>query len=281
MKRKIIRIDEEKCDGCGLCIPDCPEGALQIINEKARLISDLFCDGLGACIGSCPRGAISVEEREAEAYSEAEVMENIIKQGPDVIRAHLNHLKDHNEIELLEQALGLLEEERINNPEISEFKKKSNLERHGHHAGGCPGARAVDLGPVDEEIDHSESEVKSSLRNWPVQLQLLNPHAPYLQNSDLLVSADCVPFAFAGFHQRFLRGKAMVSFCPKLDRTIEEYIDKLSVIFKDSEIRSVSVVQMEVPCCRGTLRIVQEALNRARKIIPLKEYTISISGEII
>jgi len=281
MKRKIIKIDEEKCDGCGLCIPDCPEGALQIIDEKARLISDLFCDGLGACLGACPRGAITVEEREAEPYDEVKVMENIVKQGPNVIQAHLHHLKEHNETELLEQAVGFLEEKGINELDISEFNKKENQNRHAHHANGCPGARAMDLPAREDESGQAGLKLKSTLRNWPVQLQLLNPHAPYLKNSDLLVSADCVPFAFAGFHQRFLKGKVMVTFCPKLDQTIEEYIEKLAIIFKDNDINSVSVVQMEVPCCGGTLRIVQEALNKAQKVIPVEKYTISISGEII
>jgi NAD-dependent dihydropyrimidine dehydrogenase PreA subunit len=281
MKRKIIKIDEEKCDGCGLCIPDCPEGALRIIDEKARLISDLFCDGLGACIGSCPRGAIKMEEREAEPYNEKKVMENIIKQGPNVIKAHLTHLKEHNEIELLDQAIAFLEEKGINEPIVSMFRKKENPGGHERHAGGCPGARTMDLRAMRDEPDHASLKLQSTLRNWPVQLQLLNPHAPYLKNADLLVSADCVPFAFANFHQRFLKGKVMVNLCPKLDQTIEAYIDILAVIFKDNDIKSISVVQMEVPCCGGTLRIVQEALKKAEKVIPVEKVTISISGEII
>lgn len=281
MKRKIIKIDEEKCDGCGLCIPDCPEGALQVIDEKARLISDLFCDGLGACIGSCPRGAISVEEREAEPYDEEKVMENIVRQGPNVIRAHLRHLEEHNETELVKQAVDFLEKKGISEPDFREFRKGEKPGRHEHHAGGCPGARAMDLQTTEDETDQPDLKLMSSLKNWPVQLTLLNPHAPYLKNADLLVSADCVPFAFANFHQRFLKGKVMVTFCPKLDRTIEEYIDKLAVIFRDNDIKSVSVVQMEVPCCGGTLRIVQEALSRAQKVIPVEKYTISISGQII
>ncbi len=282
MKRKIIKIDQEKCTGCGLCVPDCPEGALQIIDGKARLVSDLFCDGLGACIGKCPEGAIAVEEREAEPYDERKVMDNIIPQGANVIKAHLEHLAAHGESGLLKQAQDYLAEKGIAAP-VTGNKKVF----------GCPGAAARDMRKShdhEESVQEGESEVgaagsdsvpRSYLQNWPVQLQLLNPNAPYLENADLLVAADCVPFAFANFHKRFLQGKIMLTFCPKLDKTIEQYIEKLAVIFKEKKIRSVSVVHMEVPCCSGTMAIVEEALKRARRIIPIKEYTISIAGEII
>jgi len=276
MKRKVIKIDEDKCDGCGLCIPDCPEGALRIIDNKARLISDLFCDGLGACIGTCPKGAISVVIREAEPYDERKVMENIVKQGPNVIKAHLNHLKEHNETDLLNQAQDFLKE------------KKITVQNPGVSFTGCPGAAARDMRGKKDRVSRSTTmnadagyKPVSALQNWPVQLQLLNPYASYLENADLLVSADCVPFAFANFHQRFLEGKIMITFCPKLDKTINEYIEKLAVIFKENGIKSVSVVHMEVPCCSGTLKIVQKSLEKAKKVIPVNEYTISISGEII
>jgi hypothetical protein len=131
------------------------------------------------------------------------------------------------------------------------------------------------------ESGHNAAKPESSLRNWPVQLQLLNSNAPYLENADLLVAADCVPFAFADFHNRFLKGKIMITFCPKLDTTIENYIEKLTAIFREKNIKSISVVHMEVPCCSGTLKIIREALKRAGKVIPVKDYTISISGEII
>lgn len=271
MKRKVIKIDDEKCDGCGQCIPNCPEGALQIIDEKARLISDLFCDGLGACIGTCPMGAISIEERDAEAYDERKVMENIVKQGPNVIKAHLDHLKGHNEMDLFDQALEFLKEKKIDVPDCNELFPLP----------GCPGAAAIDMRERKAETNSGDLKLESHLQNWPVQLQLLNPHASYLKEADLLISADCVPFAFADFHSRFLKGKVMITFCPKLDKTIEEYIEKLSIIFKENNIKSVSVVHMEVPCCSGTLTIVQRALEMAKKIIPVKEYTISVSGNII
>ncbi len=271
MKRKIIKIDFDKCTGCGLCVPDCPEGALQIIDNKARLISDLFCDGLGACIGTCPEGAISVEEREAEPYDEKKVMENIVKQGTNVITAHLQHLADHNETRLLQQAKEFLAEKGIKTPQTKEKKTV--------HA--CPGAALRDMRDKKNEITRDSGKLVSSLRNWPVQLQLLNPNASFLDNAGLLITADCVPFAFADFHRCFLENKILIVFCPKLDKTIENYIEKLTAIFKEKNIESLSVVHMEVPCCSGTLAIIREALKRANKVIPLKEYTISISGEII
>ena len=280
MKRDIIRIDENLCDGCGQCIPGCPEGALQVIDGKARLISDLFCDGLGACIGTCPQGAIEIEKREAEAYDERKVMENIVKQGANVIQAHLSHLKDHNEMDIHAIAVDYLREKGIPVPESTpEVPPRAAAHAHG---GGCPGAAMMDLrnrnsGTGDAPVGRLESQ----LRQWPVQLQLINPHAPYLKNADLLVVADCVPFAYANFHNRFLKDKVMVTFCPKLDQTLEQYIDKMATIFADNDLKSVSVLHMEVPCCSGTLVLVQRALEKAQKVIPVKEYTISIGGEII
>ena len=274
MKRQIITIDEDKCTGCGQCITGCPEGALQLIDGKARLISDLFCDGLGACIGTCPEGAIEIEEREAEPYDERKVMENIIKQGPNVIKAHLLHLKEHNEMELLKTAVEVLKEKGMEVP---------HLHTPGH--GGCPGAAMMDFrnkqAAAEAPAGQANVTIGSQLRQWPIQLQLVNPHAPYFQDADLLVAADCVPFAYPNFHQRFLKGRTMITFCPKLDKTIDQYIEKLTVLFRDNNIKSVSVVHMEVPCCSGTLIIIQKALQQAKKIIPIKEYTISISGEII
>ena len=282
MKRKIIKIDREKCDGCGLCVPDCPEGALKMIDAKATLVSDLFCDGLGACIGTCPLGAIQVEEREAEPYDENRVMENIVKQGPNVILAHLQHLREHNETDLLNQALGFLRDREIALPPDSGFEERSCPGESSHQGGGCPGAAMRDLRGEQEPEQHTDSaRPKSVLQNWPVQLKLLNPHATYLKGADLLIAADCVPFAFADFHKRFLAGKVMTTFCPKLDSGIDEYIDKLTLIFRDNAIKSVTVVHMEVPCCSGIIRILQQAMQKSETIIPIREYTISISGEII
>jgi NAD-dependent dihydropyrimidine dehydrogenase PreA subunit len=214
MKRKIISIDGNKCTGCGQCIPDCPEGAIQIIDGKARLISDLFCDGLGACIGTCPEGAISVIEREAVPYDEKKVMENIVRQGPSVIKAHLEHLADHGQTGLYNEAVEYLKEHKIDVP--------GNVHAAGlpHHA-ACPGSMARSIPRASSATSLRSSEkAESELRQWPVQLKLLNSAAPYFDNADLLISADCVPFACAGFHAELLRGKILIIFCPKLDSDI-------------------------------------------------------------
>jgi ferredoxin len=270
VKRDVIRIDEEKCTGCGSCVSGCPEGALQVIDEKARLISDLFCDGLGACIGDCPEGAIEVETREAEPYNEHRVMENIAKAGPNVIKAHLKHLKEHGQGNLVNEAIDFLKE---NNIEIPDYEEEPM-------AGGCPGSMMKDL---RRSGNQSAAPVMgtSELGNWPIQLHLLNPNAPYLKNANLLLAADCAPFAYADFHQRFLKHKVLIIFCPKLDKTIEEYVDKLSEIFQKQDIKSISVVHMEVPCCSGIEIIVQRALEKAQKNIIIRDYTISINGEIV
>lgn len=279
MKRDIIKIDVDKCDGCGLCIPNCPEGALQIIDGKARLVSDLFCDGLGACLGHCPRGAITVEKRDAEPYDERRVMENVVQGGENVIKAHLQHLKDHGEMDYYQDALDFLEEKGLR-----VGTETGGKQQHHHHAGGCPGAAAMKLERRAEDlpaVKPGDSRQPSLLQNWPVQLHLLNPNAPYLKGAELLVTADCVPFAYAGFHRRFLDGKVVITFCPKLDHSTDLYIQKLATVFRQHTIQSVSVVNMEVPCCSGTLHIVQKAIELAQRVIPLKHYTISIKGEIV
>ena len=269
MKRDIIKINKEKCNGCGDCIPGCPEGALQVIDGKARLISDLFCDGLGACIGTCPQDAIEIEQREAVPYDEINVMENIVKEGPNVIKAHLKHLNDHGQNDFLKQAKDFLTERNIKIPEYES----------GTVPGTCPGSMEMEL---EKPVSGGEAPVYSAeLRNWPVQLQLLNPNAPYFKNADLLIAADCAPFAYANFHQRFLKNKILIIFCPKLDKTIEQYVDKLAEIFKNQDIKSISIVHMEVPCCSGIEVIVKRALEKSKKNIIIKDYTISIKGEII
>ncbi|MCE1248277.1 MAG: 4Fe-4S binding protein [Firmicutes bacterium] len=286
MKRSIITIDEDKCTGCSLCIPNCPEGALQIIDGKARLVSDLFCDGLGACLGHCPEGAISVVEREAEEYDEYKVMGNVVKGGKNVVIAHLEHLKSHGQDEYFAQALDFLKRNGFPNP----LEQKPAAEPHqdhshgGHHGHmGCPGSRMMQF---NTEKTHTQAQtpsapLSSELRQWPVQLQLLNPQAPYFDNADLVVAADCVPFAYPNFHQRFLKDKTLVVFCPKLDHTIEQYVDKLAQIFRTKNIKSVTLVHMEVPCCFGVESVVRTAMEKAGKNITLKDYTISLQGEII
>lgn len=269
-KRKIIKIDEEKCNGCSLCIPNCPEGALQIIDGKARLISDLFCDGLGACIGHCPEGAISIEEREAEPYDEKKVMENIVKQGKNTIKAHLKHLKEHGETKFLDEALDVLKEKGIEIPDLEDDKME-------HGTGGCPGAA---MREVNTEADVSDnSEQASALRQWPVQLNLLPVQAPFFDNSHLLVAADCVPFANANFHSKLLSGKSLVIGCPKLD-DVEAYKEKLTEIFKQNKIKSTTVAIMEVPCCYGLYNAVEEAIKASGKKVPLIKEVVGVNGEI-
>ena len=272
MKRQIIEINEEKCNGCGLCIPNCPEGALQIIDDKARLISDLFCDGLGAFIGECPDGAITTVEREAEPYDEAKVMENIIKAGPNTIKAHLKHLKDHDQNEYFEQAVVILLRQGLPIPKTEEASCPN---------GTCPGVAAHSIERGEESVTTLNVNMKSELQQWPVQMHLINPNAPYLKNAELLIVADCVPFAFANFHQRFVKGKIVMNFCPKFDSRIDSYIEKLAEIFKNQDIKSITIVKMEVPCCGGTEWIVQKAMEKAGKFSIVKTNTISINGEII
>lgn len=298
MKRKIVKIDEEKCNGCGLCIPNCPEGALQIIDEKARLISDLFCDGLGACIGYCPQGAIIIEERETEDYDEKRVMENIVKQGKNVIKAHLEHLKSHKQDKYFNQAIEFLKEKNIEipleqvaagheqhnfagcPPSLEELRGTIRRSSPSANEGGCPGSKMMDFRkkPAQAERAKSSARQESELAQWPIQLSLVPPSAPYFQDADLSIVADCVPFAYANFHQDFLKGKSIVIACPKLD-DVDFYVEKLAQIFKQSSIKSINVVHMEVPCCFGLNGIVEEALEKSQKNIPVKELVISISGE--
>lgn len=270
VKRKIIRIDEAKCDGCGLCIPNCPEGALQIIDNKARLVSDLFCDGLGACIGHCPRSAITVEEREAEPYDEIKVMENIVKQGKNTTKAHLKHLKDHNEMGYYNKAVEFLKRKGLE----KDYWEVENMMQDSH---GCPGSA---LREIKRESSNQESnEQTSALAQWPVQLNLLPVNAPFFNNSHLLVSADCVPFAYPNFHSKLLNGKSLVIGCPKLD-DIEVYQEKLAEIFKNNKIKSVTVAIMEVPCCFGLYQAVKQAVEESGKDIPIIKEVVSIDGSI-
>jgi len=271
MKRQIIKIDEEKCNGCSACIPGCPEGALQIIDGKARLVSDLFCDGLGACIGTCPQGAILVEEREAEPYDEALVMQNIMKAGVNTIKAHLKHMKDHGEMHYYNQALEILKDNGYNTDELTQEELM---------ACGCPGTHAqkIETQTADRE---SSGPIPSELQQWPVQLSLINPAAGYFDDADILISADCVPYAYGDFHQRFLKGKIVITFCPKLDQDPERYIDKLAQIFTLHKIKSVTIVRMEVPCCKGTEILLQKALERSGKMHFVKVNVISIDGKIV
>jgi len=240
--RKIVKIDEEKCNGCGLCIPNCAEGALQIIDGKAKLITDKFCDGLGACLGHCPEDAITVIEREAEEFDEKAVE----------IHLHKKH-------------------EATPQPQP---KPQPEL-----HFGGCPSSRAMQFQPKPSADSAPKGSTVSQLTQWPVQLKLVPVDAPYFQDADLLIAADCVPFAYPDFHQDFLKGKALVVGCPKLD-DIKFYREKLTAIFKENSIRSVTVPFMEVPCCFGLVKATEDAIEASGKKIPFKKVKIGLHGEI-
>ena len=245
MIRKIVQIDREKCNGCGLCVPACAEGAIKVVNGKAVLSADNLCDGLGACLGECPQDAIRIIEREAEEFDENAVEEHLGKK-PGATRVEPPHgpLHDH---------------------------------RAAHH-GGCPGARVLSFTPA-QAPPATTGKQPSGLRQWPVQLHLAPVNAPYFQDADLLISADCVPFAYADFHRDFLAGKAVVIGCPKLDDN-NFYREKLTELFRISTIKSITVLRMEVPCCGGIVMAARQALAASGKDIPFHEVTITIAGEV-
>ncbi len=274
-KRKIIKIDEEKCNGCGVCIPNCSEGALQIIDGKARLISDIFCDGLGACIGHCPQGAITTEERDAEEYDEKKVMKNIARAGKNTIIAHLKHLKDHGETGYLKEALEFLEEREI---EV-DFNEKTDI--HSFQPQGCPGSKTMDFS--DEKINEiEESGTRTSqLRQWPVQFHLIPPNAPYFQGKDVLLVADCVGYSLGDFHKDYLKDRSLAIACPKLDSNLDVYLSKLTSMIDDAKINTLTVITMEVPCCSGLLGLAKKAMENASRKIPVKSIVVSIKGEIL
>lgn len=275
--RKIIKIDEEKCNGCGACIPNCPEGALKIIDGKARLLSDLFCDGLGACLGHCPEGAITIEEREAENYDERKVMANVIKQGENVIIEHLKHLKSHKQMDYFREAVEFLRE----NDMSIDVKKIFEEEGSAAHL-GCPGSKTMDFRKKEPNGgDVSIGKIHSELSQWPIQLHLVNPQAAYYQGADVLLSADCVAYALGGFHSGYLKGKSIAIACPKLDQGQDEYAEKIKSLIDDAKINTLSVMIMQVPCCAGLLSLAKSAMAQAKRKIPLKAIVVGIEGEIL
>ncbi len=245
MLRDIITIDEEKCDGCGECIPACKEGALRIIDGKARLVANNVCDGMGACLGHCPRGAITVVRRDVDAFDPAAVQKNL--QHPSTPRRLPTH-SPHS-------------------PTAA--------------PGGCPGSRAVSLrGASSQPVLGDAPEPSSQLMSWPVKLHLVNPRAPYLQGARLLVAADCVPVAYGAFQSRMLKGRIPVIACPKFD-DLEQHVDKLTAIFALNHVTEVAVVRMVVPCCTGIVTAVREALLRSQAQIPMTEIIVSLEGDIL
>lgn len=285
MKRTIINIDEDLCNGCGLCVESCHEGALQMIDGKARIISDLYCDGLGACIAECPVDAITLEEREAEPYDEIKVMEQIAPKGEATIIAHLNHLIDHNQYEYVKQGINYVKENNLD-VDLSKLKnfnsEEKDMEDTTNNEGGCPGAKMMSFNKQDSENSVSTTSPQSSeLKQWPVQLHLVNPQAPYFQNADVLLAADCVAFASGEFHSKFLKGKSLAIACPKLDTGMDVYVEKLASMIDNANINTLTVMIMEVPCCGGLLQIAKQAAAKASRKIPIKKIIIGIKGDVI
>ncbi len=242
IKRKIIKINEELCDGCGNCVPSCAEGAIQIIDGKARLMAEKYCDGLGACLGECPQGALTIEERKADEFDEEAVEEYLHSKKP---------------VESIEG---------------------------GTLPCGCPSTQIQSFVPSQacQQANKpvTQTSAISQLSHWPVQIRLVPPKAPFLKDADLLVAADCTPVAYPRFHEDFLNGRVVLVGCPKFDET-EEYIQKFSDIFRTVDIKSITVVVMEVPCCQGLPFIVEKGMEKAGKTIPLEKVVISARGEIL
>ncbi|MFR9620902.1 MAG: 4Fe-4S dicluster domain-containing protein [Rikenellaceae bacterium] len=281
-KRDIIKIDETLCNGCGVCVAGCHEGALQMIDGKARIISELYCDGLGACIGDCPVGAISIESREAEPYDEVAVMERIAAKGSQTILAHLRHLKDHNEMGYLRQGMEYLKQHNIE-VDLSAIASKpaSNPAPKPtfNLGGGCPSAasRSFSVAPAAAHCDGVESQ----LTHFPVQLHLANPAAGHFVSAELLLAADCTAFAYGDFHNSLLRGRKLVIACPKLDSNKESYISKLVAMIDSAGINTLTVAIMSVPCCGGLLQIAKRAAEAAARKVPIKVVVISTEGRVV
>lgn len=248
MIREIVKIDEEKCNGCGLCVPACAEGAIKIVDGKAKLLADNLCDGLGACLGHCPQDAIIIERRNAEEFDE------------EAVDAHLGQ-----SVQAPAAPAGGCPSTRVMSPS-------------GPAGGGCPSARAQQVSPGQGGAGDTAERRASRLRQWPVQLHLVPPTAPFLQQADVLLAADCVPFAYADFHQDFLTDKALLIACPKLDDT-SPYLDKLVAMIQQSQIRSLTVLHMEVPCCSGLIFLARQAIEASGREVALETIKIGINGE--
>ncbi len=289
MIREIVKIDEEKCNGCGLCVPNCHEGALQIIDGKARLISELMCDGLGACLGHCPEGAIEIEKREAEEYDEVTVIWKMIPKGRNTLTAHLKHLKEHGEHVFLKQAVEFLRQhEESHGLDISGIIQDVHSHSAAHApaeegcGGGCPGSAPVSFAPQNfRMVPEATGKMQSELQQWPVQMHLINPAAGYFQEQDLVLAADCAAFSHGDFHRTFLRGKKLVIACPKLDSGKEIYVEKIRRLIDESKINTLMVIMMEVPCCGGLSQLVKMAQSQASRKVPVKEVIIGIKGDVL
>ena len=249
--REVIEIDEKLCNGCGDCVTACAEGAIAIIDGKARLISDVYCDGLGACLGHCPQGALKVIHREADEFDERAVED------------HLARLREETPTTAAPPQLSV-----VSPPPMTA-------------GGGCPGSRPQMYRPVAPISSPACEGPSSQLRHWPVQLHLVPPTAPFFHNQDVLLAADCVAFAVGDFHQRFLSGSSLAIACPKLDSHQEIYLQKLVAMIDEAEIRSLKVMIMEVPCCGGLVRLAEEALRRAKRDLPVECLVVGTQGHIL
>ena len=306
MIREVVHVDDELCDGCGQCIPSCHEGALQMIDGKARLVSDLMCDGLGACLGHCPRGAITIEKREAEPYNESTVMEVMVEKGENTVVAHLLHLKEHQEFEYLKEGIEFL---KVNEP-VLDLDIRKVLSRvhhaqveHEQLACGCPGSEARSFRPQSAsacgtgmaenphpgvnperltiERPQGAAPQPSELRQWPVQMHLINPAASYFRNADLVLAADCVAYALGDFHSKWLYGKSLAIACPKLDTGMDSYVAKIKDLIDDARINTLTVMMMQVPCCGGLMQMVKRAASFAERKVPVKSVIVGVEGEIL
>ncbi len=255
MIRKMVKIDEEKCNGCGLCVPACAEGAIQIVDGKAKLVADNLCDGLGACLGDCPEDAITIEEREADEFDEAAVEDHLKSIGRE---------PQPHEHEPVAPGGG------CPSAAVKSFAAPAA-------GGGCPSARMMNFSEEKEEGAGVGSR-PSRLAQWPIQLHLVPPTAPFFQNADVVLAADCAPFAYADFQEDLLKGKALAIACPKLDDTTP-YIDKLTAMITQSNIQSLTVVHMEVPCCNGLIMMAKQAIAQSGKDIPFETVCIGIRGD--
>ena len=269
MIRKIIHIDEEKCNGCGICATACHEGAIDIIDGKAKLVRENFCDGFGDCLPGCPTGAITFEEREAPAYDEAAVKEAQAKKKAE------EHKMTTEEIMNIE----------------NENERRTAMMKHIHDGGtmphgGCPGSMAIQMkhdgdGAVDQENDHHSTTSKpvSRLNQWPCQIKLLPTQAPFYDGAQLLIAADCTAYAYANMHEDFMKSKITLIGCPKLDGM--DYSEKLTLIIANNDIKSVTIVRMDVPCCGGLQMAAENALRNSGKFIPWQVVTISRDGKLL
>ncbi len=268
-----------------------------MIDGKARLISDLMCDGLGACLGHCPQGAITIEKREAAPYDETSVMEIMVEKGENTVVAHLQHLKEHNEMEFLREGVQYLNEHaheiKFNIQDVMNKVHHAKVEEE-QLACGCPGSEARSFAPrsaaaqpgsmvagsltLDKRVNGGQ---QSELRQWPVQMHLVNPMASYFQQSDLVLAADCVAFSLGDFHSKWLRGKSLAIACPKLDSGLETYVSKIKSLVDDAKINTLTVMMMQVPCCGGLLQVVRAAMAQTERKVPVKAVIVGVEGEIL